>query len=107
MIPRKANYSMLGIIVVIVFSLLLGCSVPYDENVFETQQPGKENCEAACKNIYKLNCWNDKSTIDCELNCQQEHDEGYFWNTECLASIDSCEDIVSLCKSIIKRNDCG
>jgi len=92
----------------IIFSLvlLLGCSVPYKDNIFDDQQPGIENCYAACQNIQSLDCWGNKAQT-CEIDCENEHAEGYFWNTECLLNINSCEEIVSVCKSIIKYNDCG
>lgn len=103
-----ASYSMRKTTMLLMCSFLFGCSQTGYEELFPAQeQPGKENCKIACANIASLKCWEDRQTQDCELDCQVEHDEGFFWNTECLTSIDSCEEIVSLCKSIIKRNDCG
>jgi hypothetical protein len=80
---------------------IFGCSVEVTatDSDAATIQPGKENCPAACQKIEEIGCWPKNGT--CLPKCNQQHEAGYFWNTECLMKINTCDEMLGYCRSII------
>lgn len=87
-------------------------------------QPGAELCDAVCEHIGPvteqtpdaLDCpeglpvpVNAGGTVDCEEGsglldcitctefCVEQHEKGIYWNTECMQSVATCEEIETVC----------
>jgi len=69
-------------------------------------QPGKELCPKACDHMAVLEdggpCeeatdiqLKDGGVITCVEFCYYQHDNGIFWNTECLTKITACSEVES------------
>ena len=68
-------------------------------------QPGSENCGRVCERFLRLSpdggaCeeglavpTRDGGTLGCAEFCIYQHENGVFWNTECLLQVQSCEAI--------------
>jgi hypothetical protein len=39
----------------------------------------------------------DGGTVSCTEFCVHQHDNGVYWNTDCLTTITSCPEIESVC----------
>jgi hypothetical protein len=102
---------------------LLGCacsSQNSDPAPVIRPQPGAELCGEVAAHIGPdgLNCpeglpvpVNDAGTVECEPDagsldcisleefCVEQHQKGIYWNTECMASVTSCEEIETVCNN--------
>ena len=82
---------------------LSGCVAKAD--VQSIAQPGAEYCIPACDNLIKLNCDLGKTVNGetCYVRCNKQQNDGLFWNTYCLESINSCDMIDNWCKAIYEN----
>jgi len=74
-----------------------------------TPVPGAEKCGEACAHMAIIApdggpCEEsqpvitaDGGTISCEEFCIYQHDNGVYWNTDCLTQITTCEEIETVC----------
>jgi len=96
--------------------LVLGCWGCGAESMPEppphiVPQPGEDKCISACAHMETAGpdggaCeesqpiqLKDGGTVTCSEFCRYQHQNGVFWNTECLLTVKTCEEIETVCNT--------
>lgn len=102
---RRNNMRILSLI--FAATLLFACAGPGEDPApHVTPVCGIELCGEACTHMAELGCEEgtpvelpDGGSMSCSEFCQYEHENGVYWNTECIVSITTCEQIESKCNT--------
>jgi hypothetical protein len=85
------------------------CGPAEDPSPHVTPVPGAEQCGEACEHMGVVGpdggaCEEampvelpDAGTLSCAEFCLYQHNNGVYWNTECLTTITDCAQIESVC----------
>lgn len=102
----------LAIVVSVLGVLLISATCgpdPEDPKPHVTPVPGVELCDAACDHMAVVGpdggaCEEalpvetpDGGSVSCADFCRYQHENGVYWNTECLTNITDCAEIESVC----------
>jgi len=82
---------------------------PEDPKPHVRPVPGAELCDEACARMAAVGpdggaceeggpvAMPDGGSISCTEFCVYQHDNGVYWNTECLVAISECSEIEAVC----------
>lgn len=98
-----------GLLSALLVSATCGPDQTPDPAPVVTPVPGVELCDEACDQMAVVGpdggaCEEalpvetpDGGSVSCADFCRYQHENGVYWNTECLTTITDCAEIESLC----------